>query len=181
MAELECLVLMPFEGSFDPVMETIKQAMEKAVPGTAIRCRWLKDVHSAGQITDDIVEGIRKSAICISDLSGTNPNVMWETGYAMAAGKPTILICQDISMLPFDLKVHRVHEYSLENLVGFKEILAEATRQTLSRYNIRTVTTKHDTDANPLVVAVTGSMEIEPARARRRIETILAPYHDCVA
>ena len=36
---------------------------------------------------------------------------MWELGYAMAMGKPTILIGQSTEALPFDLKIHRVLAY----------------------------------------------------------------------
>ena len=136
MSELECLVIMPFDRSFDDVFATVKHAVESAVPGQTIHCTWLKDIQAAGRITDDIVNGIERAGFCISDLTGSNPNVMWETGYAMASRKPTILISQAVATLPFDLLIHRVHEYDPAALTDLAPNLPQAVRDTLSRYGV---------------------------------------------
>src|SRR2546421_1066636 len=116
MTAMQCLVIMPFRGNFDPVFRVVQTTVVNAVPGQPIDCYWLKDIHAAGRITDDILSGIQKAALCVSDLTQSNPNVMWETGYAMALGKPTVLISQDVETVPFDLKVHRVLPYRLDAL-----------------------------------------------------------------
>src|SRR5207248_2647140 len=86
MTAMQCLVIMPFGEAFDPVFRAVRNTVAGAVPGQPIDCYWLKDVHAAGRITDDIVAGIQKAALCVSDVTRSNPNVMWETGYAMALG-----------------------------------------------------------------------------------------------
>src|SRR5262249_31985354 len=121
----------------DPVFDVVKHVATTAVPGSAVECYWLKDVQSAGRITDDILRGLSEASFCIADVSGNNPNVMWETGYAMALGKPTILIGQDIGALPFDLKSHRILEYAPGNETALGQSLAKAIRQTLSRYALK--------------------------------------------
>lgn len=40
----------------------------------------------------------------MADLTGTNPNVMWELGYAMALKKPALIITQSQAAAPFDVK-----------------------------------------------------------------------------
>jgi hypothetical protein len=37
-------------------------------------------------------------------MTGQNPNVFYEVGYAHAIGKPVILLTQDVKDIPFDLK-----------------------------------------------------------------------------
>jgi hypothetical protein len=74
---------------------------------------------------------VRDSSFCIADLTGANANVMWETGFAMALRKPTILIGQNIQATPFDLKVHQILEYKLERLDELQRNLADAIHQTL--------------------------------------------------
>lgn len=177
MANLNCLVLMPFAEEFDPVFRTVQTAVQDALPDRAISCEWLKHVHAAGCITDDIVSGIEQASLCVADLTTNNPNVMWETGYAMAAGKPTILICQHVDALPFDLKVHRVLEYEHTDVSVLVPTLAEAVRQTVSRHSIASVThaEAHSVTSAP-VIAVTGSTSVHQGRARRRIESLLQPY-----
>lgn len=176
---MKCFVIMPFAEPFDAVFEAVKNVATTAVPGTSVECYWLKDIHSAGRITDDILTGLNEAAFCIADVSGHNPNVMWETGYAMALGKPTILIGQDIDALPFDLKSHRVLEYASgqEGHLGHK--LAEAIRQTLARYALKgsgAAELPATKAPDQKTIAVTGSMVAAEAIAARRVQQTLAPY-----
>src|SRR5882757_9803649 len=113
---MKCFVIMPFVEPFNEVFDAVKDVAHDTVEDSNFQCYWLKDVHAAGLITDDILRGLTEAAFRIADLTGNNPNVMWETGYAMALGKPTILIGQDVASLPFDLRGHRVVEYRPEDL-----------------------------------------------------------------
>lgn len=174
---MKCLVLMPFAREFESVFATVRAAVSDALPDEKIDCYWLKDELSAGRITDDIVHGIQHSAFCIADVSGNNPNVMWETGYAMALGKPAILIGQSVETLPFDLKVHRVLPYRTDQMDKLAASLATSVRQTLARYAVqpspeRTVRAM----SRSMAIAVTGSMAADPAKANERVRTILHPY-----
>ena len=47
---------------------------------------------------------IKDSDVIVADLTATNPNVMYELGYAHHMSKPVVLITQEIDSLPFDLK-----------------------------------------------------------------------------
>lgn len=176
---MKCFVIMPFAEAFDSVLEVVKDVATTAVPETTFECYWLKDVQSAGRITDDILSGLNEATFCIADVSGHNPNVMWETGYAMALGKPTILIGRDINALPFDLKSHRVLEYSIGDEAQLRHKLAEAIRQTLSRYALKG---SGATELPPVktteqkAITVTGTMVANEAVACRRLERALTPY-----
>ena len=174
---MRSLVLMPFASEFDRVFEATRTAASSALPGERIDCTWLKDALAAGRISDDLLRGIEHSTFCIADVSGNNPNVMWETGYAMALGKPTILIGQSIKSLPFDLKDHRVLSYELTGLDALTHSLSKAIQATLARYELHT---KVDEAIRPLsrskIIAVTGSMNADVAKLRRRIEIVLEPY-----
>jgi len=178
-AEMKCFVIMPFAEAFDAVFDAVKCVATTAVPGTVVECYWLKDIHSAGRITDDILKGLNEAAFCIADVSGHNPNVMWETGYAMALGKPTILIGQDINALPFDLKSHRILEYSSGSEDQLGHNLAEAIRQTLSRYALKGSGAAELPALKALdqkTITVTGSMTATEVVAARRVHQTLTPY-----
>jgi nucleoside 2-deoxyribosyltransferase len=176
---MKCFVIMPFSQDFDHVFELVKSVATTAVPETQFECYWLKDVHAAGRITDDILSGINEAAFCIADVSGHNPNVMWETGYAMALGKPTILIGRDIAALPFDLKSHRVLGYSSGNETQFRDKLAEAIRQTLARYALKgsgRAELPSMQTSEQRTIAVTGTMTANEAVACRRLQRALTPF-----
>jgi nucleoside 2-deoxyribosyltransferase len=174
---VKCFVIMPFREGFERVYETVRAAAANSLPAQTIECYWLKDVHHAGRITDDIVTGLQESSLCIADVTSNNPNVMWETGYAMALRKPTILIGQEVEQLPFDLKDHRILAYSLGRLEDMASTLAESVRQTMARYDIA-VPSESDRPLGPVsqTIAVTGTMRAHPARAKRRVVSVLQPY-----
>lgn len=129
---MKCLVIIPFASEFDAIYERIKAAVGTATGGRAA-CRSLKEVKAAGRITDDIIREVFESAFCVADLTGNNPNVMWETGFAMALGKPIVLIGQDVELMPFDLSHHRLLEYRRDGLDKLGADLEEAVRQTVNR------------------------------------------------
>lgn len=64
-------------------------------------------------ITTEMIDRIQKSDLCIVDLTGLNPNVMYECGRRHENGKPCILISRD-ETLPFDVVTHPVIRYSLD-------------------------------------------------------------------
>lgn len=176
---MKCLVLMPFAPEFDDVFQAARAGAVSAIPDTQLDCYWLKDTQYAGRITDDILHGIQHSAFCIADLTGNNPNVMWETGYAMASGKPTILIGQSIESIPFDLKVHRILPYTCNDLGQLTERVRESVRQTLAKFSVApTLAAQPRRLARTISVAVTGTSDPDPLRTKRRVEDILRPYID---
>lgn len=104
-----CFVLMPFDGSFDDVYELGIAAACKDAGAYAERVD--KQIFSES-ILERIYNQIDKSDILVADMTGRNPNVFYEVGYAHALGKLTILVTQAADDIPFDLKhfPHIVYE-----------------------------------------------------------------------
>ncbi len=178
MATLRCFAIMPFAEEFDAVFGTVKAAANEAMPDDSVDCFWLKDEHAAGRITDDILDSLTTAAFCVADVTGRNANVMWETGYAMALGKPTLLIGQSVKSLPFDLQHHRVLQYEQAGLDHLKKEMKVSIQQTLHKYALLS---SNLPPSGPVTVAsqcvvVTGSMRAEPARAKRRLQALLTPH-----
>ena len=107
---MHCFVIMPFASEFDEVYRTIRKAVEEGTAGK-VACHRLDELKTPGRITDDLVEAIADADFCIADLTGMNPNVMWEVGYAMALTKPVLFLSQSVDSLPFDLRNMRVLAY----------------------------------------------------------------------
>jgi hypothetical protein len=125
---------MPFGAELDDVYSSIRMAVKEAAGDADLQSVRLDEIRAAGRITDDLVDEINSSHLCIADITGSNPNVMWEVGYAMARKKPVLFLAQAVKQLPFDIRDMRVIEYSSESLAGtLVQPLAAAIRQTLSR------------------------------------------------
>ncbi|MFO0835866.1 MAG: nucleoside 2-deoxyribosyltransferase [Phycisphaerales bacterium] len=100
----EVFVLMPFREEFDDVYEMLRSACAECSSGQSVRCRRADEIAEPGRITDQIIRCIRDADVVIADLTGSNPNVMYELGYAHALNKPSIILNQTVKDSPFDVK-----------------------------------------------------------------------------
>lgn len=116
MTPMNCFVIMPFDHDFDDVHAAIKVGVEAALASHGGKCFRLDESRPAGRITGRLLNELSSASLCIADLTGNRPNVMWETGYAMALGKPTIVITQELEQLPFDLKDMQTIRYDRRRL-----------------------------------------------------------------
>jgi len=64
-----------------------------------------------GSIISGIAKNLNSSDLVIADLTGLNPNVMYELGVRHTLKRGTIIITQDISTLPSDLRDYLCIEY----------------------------------------------------------------------
>lgn len=125
--ERQVAVMMPFtdDASIDPVYG----AMSQGVDAAGFRCVRVDQLVAPGDITEDIRRLIAESRTVIADLSGMNPNVMWELGFAHGRGKETILVSSDpLKDLPFDIRSQRILRYQ-RNRPGLDDLkgkIAEA-------------------------------------------------------
>lgn len=107
--ERTAFVLMPFEKQFDLLFE---QVLKPALEATGLQVLRADSVLDQQSVMRDVVEGIASATLVVADISQVNANVYYELGLAHALFKPTVLLTQDISKVPFDLKGYRVITYS---------------------------------------------------------------------
>ena len=88
-----CFVLMPFKDDLTTIYRTIvKPAVE--TPEFNLVCKRADDIKTNRAVMQDIFKSICEAKVVLADLTGLNPNVMYELGVAHAIGKETILIYQ---------------------------------------------------------------------------------------
>jgi hypothetical protein len=107
---------MPFDPKFDDIYKLgIKETAEK-LGITAERVD--EQIFYKENILERIYNQINIADFIIADMTGRNPNVFYETGYAHAKGKICLLLTADADDIPFDLKHHRhiVYGRSIQNL-----------------------------------------------------------------
>lgn len=67
--------------------------------------------QSIGSIISGIVENLNSSDLVIADLTGNNPNVMYELGVRHSLKRGTIMLTQDFNSFPSDLRDYLAIEY----------------------------------------------------------------------
>lgn len=120
-----CFVVMPFHALFEAQYEKIiKPAIEEA----GLVCVRGDEIYTRQAIVQDIWHSMRKARLVVAELSGRNPNVMYEIGLAHAIGKPIILLTRNEDDVPFDLRALRYVYYDPNNPFWGPDLRAEITR-----------------------------------------------------
>lgn len=125
---MEAFVMIPYDGTFDNVLETaIKPAMAAAGLIPAV----VREEVYLGPIFEQIQASINRSKLCLADVTGGNPNVMWEAAYAHALGKPVVFIAQGKpEAIPFDIRHNRCIMYDFSSPASLAE-LKDSIEQTI--------------------------------------------------
>lgn len=139
-------VIMPFSPDFDDVW---KGGIERACAENGFASLRVDQVSLSSWITDDVEDFVKMSTTVIADVTGSNPNVMFELGYALAEGKDPIIICQptDSDKIPFDIAGIRHITYE-DSWKGIEQLAKElkkyllTTRSKQKERRIRKKTTK---------------------------------------
>ena len=117
-----CFVIQPFDdGAFDKRYDDILIPAIEAAGLTPYRVD--RDPIASIPI-EKIEEEIRRSDICLADISTNNPNVWFELGYAFAADKEVVMVCEFGSQpkFPFDIQHRSVTRYKTDAPSDFEEL-----------------------------------------------------------
>ena len=108
-------VLMPFSSDFDDIY---RLGIKEPAATLGIRAERVDEQLFTEGILDRIYRQIDAADVIVADMSGKNPNVFYELGYAHAKDKLCILLTRDVADIPFDLKGRRhiVYDGSIQFL-----------------------------------------------------------------
>jgi hypothetical protein len=104
-------VLMPFDDQpqaiyynvLKPVIESLSYSVSKADEDLRI-----------GTVIEQIRESIKNAVLVVADVSGKNPNVFYELGYAHGIEKNVLIITNNKNDVPFDISHVRYFDYSYD-------------------------------------------------------------------
>jgi hypothetical protein len=126
-----CGVVMPIsaidgcdEGHWSDVLEIITESVEAA----GFVANLVSNADEVGIIHKRIIQNLYDNPVVVCDVSGKNPNVMFELGMRLAFDKPTIIIKDDKTPYSFDTSAIEHLEYPRDlrfsKVVDFKQKLA---------------------------------------------------------
>lgn len=116
-------VAMPFHKA---MVDTFRYGIEKPVNDAGYLCERADFVVFAGDVLQWVKERIASAELVIADLTGANPNVYLEVGYAWGLRKPTVLLVNAVDKLEFNVQGQRCLEY--ETISELEEKLRKELR-----------------------------------------------------
>ena len=127
-----CFVMQPFDrGAFDKRYDDV---FAPAIRDAGLEAYRVGRDQSVSIPIDEIENGIKRSEICLAEITTDNPNVWFELGYAIAVPKEVVLICSEerTSRFPFDVQHRNIIKYKSESPQDFKKLRAQITERILA-------------------------------------------------
>ena len=121
-----CFIITPIgnEGSdiFRRVKGVIDSVIKPVLEGYGfINIKAAYEINVSGMINTQIINRIIEDDLVVANLTGNNPNVMYELCLRHTVAKPIIHICEIGTALPFDIKDNRTIFYK-NDMLGVKEL-----------------------------------------------------------
>jgi hypothetical protein len=151
-----CFIICPLG---NPNSDTRKNAnllcstiIDPALKGFSFSIKRADKSNVSGSITEQIISDIKKSELCIIDLTELNPNVMYEFGRRAETGKPFIVMAQYGQELPFDTSDINTIFYKLD----FAEDAKTEIRGRIKEMNKHNLLEPSNTSNNGCLVLMNG-------------------------
>jgi hypothetical protein len=103
-----CFLVMPFSHAWSNDVHGVLSSACKAQSVHAMRG---DDVFTPTDILVDIWKSLNTADFVIADITGRNPNVLYELGIAHTLAKPVLIISRNAGDIPIDLSTRRVILY----------------------------------------------------------------------
>jgi hypothetical protein len=104
----KAFVIMPFK---EPINACYKNVFKPALIAAGYTVHRVDEIYKPNVIIRDIQKSVMDADLILCELTGRNPNVLYELGLAHAVGKPAILVTRNKKDVPFDLSHIRYIPY----------------------------------------------------------------------
>src|SRR3954462_6741990 len=127
MSKGRCFVIQPFDqGKYD------KRYVDLFAPAIvdANLEPYRVDADPLASIPiDEIARQIRSAKACFAEISTDNPNVWFELGYALSAGREICMVCSDerTGKFPFDVQHRQIITYNTNSISDFHDLRSKIT------------------------------------------------------
>lgn len=125
------------DGCTEQHWSDVKEIITEAVELAGFKANLVSHADDVGIIQKRIIQNLYENPIVVCDVSGKNPNVMFELGLRLAFDKPTIIIKDDKTSYSFDTSPIEHLEYPRDlrftKIVEFKKALMEKVQATLKK------------------------------------------------
>lgn len=113
-------VAMPYNAEME---DTYEFGIRQPINDAGCLCERCDHDVFTGDILDRIKHRISTATVVVADMTGSNPNVYLEVGFAWGKGVPTLLVAREGEDLKFDVKTQKCLYY--RNITHLRRLLAE--------------------------------------------------------
>ena len=137
-----CGIVMPIsaiDGCDESHWAEVREIIENSIESAGYSPNLVSDADDVGIIHKRIIQNLYQNPIVVCDVSGKNPNVMFELGLRLAFDKPVVIIKDDKTNYSFDTSSieHLTYPRDLRfsQIVEFSDHLQNKISATTRRHN----------------------------------------------
>jgi hypothetical protein len=137
--KLVCGIVMPIsaiDGCSESHWSDVHEILGEAIDDAGFEANLVSNADDVGIIQKRIIQNLYDNPIVVCNVSGKNPNVMFELGMRLAFDRPTIIVKDDKTSYSFDTSPIEHLEYlRFSRIVEFKEKLTDKIKKTYEKSN----------------------------------------------
>src|SRR5687767_11495161 len=111
MPKKTCFIITPLDAEDTPTRRASDGLIDRVIMPVLSRLDFTTEVShrisEVGSITNQVIEHLINDDLVIANLTGLNPNVMYELAVRHAKAKPAIMLAETGTKLPFDVITER--------------------------------------------------------------------------
>jgi hypothetical protein len=117
----KCFVIQPFDR--DVFDRRYKDVFKPAIEEAGFEPYRVDEDPGVQIPIEEIERGIREAALCFAEITTDNANVWYELGFAIACGKPVVMVCErSRSKFPFDVQHRSIVIYDSGSVSDFETL-----------------------------------------------------------
>ena len=147
--DMTCFIITPIGGNGTLIRRKIDGIIDEVLEPVLKECGFSilvsHRINDTGSVTNAIIRGVYESDLVIANLTGSNPNVMYEVALRHASAKPIIHITENIEELPFDINDQRTIAF-VDDMAGALQ-LKEDLKSVIKGIDFDTIASNPVTEA----------------------------------